>query len=87
MTGTVFDLLTERWIPVLDEDGEPDEPGLEQVLLRAHEPRRITGETPPMTAALHRLVLALLHRAAAAGAPGRFGVQAAIAAVHAEAPT
>ncbi|GAA1314521.1 type I-E CRISPR-associated protein Cse1/CasA [Saccharothrix xinjiangensis] len=63
MTGSRFDLLTERWVPVLDDSGHARELGLEQVLLRAHELRRITGETPPMTAALHRLVLALLHRA------------------------
>ncbi|WP_433270612.1 type I-E CRISPR-associated protein Cse1/CasA [Actinosynnema sp. CS-041913] len=62
MTGPVFDLLTERWIPVLDEHGDADEIGLEQVLTRAHGLLRIVGETPPMTAALYRLVLALLHR-------------------------
>ena len=63
MTGAGFDLLTEPWIPVLDMDGHADEVCLEDVLLRAHELWRITGETPPMTAALHRLALALLHRA------------------------
>jgi CRISPR system Cascade subunit CasA len=58
-----FDLTTERWIPVVDLDGAPDEVSLREVLLKAHTFRRIVGETPPMTAALYRLVLAVLHRA------------------------
>ncbi|MEV0680108.1 type I-E CRISPR-associated protein Cse1/CasA [Actinosynnema sp. NPDC050436] len=63
MTEPVFDLLTEQWIPVLDLDGNADEVGLEQVFLRADRLLRIVGETPPMTAALYRVVQALLHRA------------------------
>jgi CRISPR system Cascade subunit CasA len=57
-----FDLTAERWIPVVDLDGAPGEVSLREVLLKAHTLRRIVGETPPMTAALYRLVLALLHR-------------------------
>lgn len=60
---TSFDLTTEPWIPVVDLAGRHREVGLHEVLRDAHTIRRITGETPPMTAALYRLVLAVLHRA------------------------
>lgn len=58
-----FDLLTQPWIPIVNVHGEPDEVGLEALLRDAHRIRRIAGDTPSMTAALHRLVLALMHRA------------------------
>ena len=58
-----FDLVEERWIPVIDHDGGQRTVGLEEVLLAAHQLRRIVGETPTMTAALYRVVLALAHRA------------------------
>lgn len=57
-----FDLLTERWIPVIDRNGTADKVGLKRLLLESHEFRRISGSTSPMTAALYRLVLALFHR-------------------------
>ncbi|KAA2246403.1 type I-E CRISPR-associated protein Cse1/CasA [Solihabitans fulvus] len=57
-----FDLLTQPWIPVIDLRGERCEVGLIGLLHDAHRIRRIVGDTPPMTAALHRLVLAFLHR-------------------------
>lgn len=59
----VFDLVTEPWVPVTTLDGDRRELGLRELLLRAHEIRRVVGETPPMTAALHRLLLAFVHRA------------------------
>jgi CRISPR system Cascade subunit CasA len=58
-----FDLRTEPWVPVVRPDGTQTQLGLREVLLQAHQIRRIMGETPTMTAALHRLLLALLHRA------------------------
>ncbi|MET9002051.1 type I-E CRISPR-associated protein Cse1/CasA [Amycolatopsis sp. NPDC004169] len=66
--SATFDLATESWIPVVYlEEPEPDgaEPlvGLRELFASAHRIRRIVGETPPMTAALYRLVLAVLHRA------------------------
>ncbi|GAA3463385.1 type I-E CRISPR-associated protein Cse1/CasA [Saccharothrix longispora] len=61
--ATSFDLLTERWIPVIDRNGTPDKVGLRRLLLDSHMLRRISGSTSPMTAALYRLVLALFHRA------------------------
>ncbi|MFD0883260.1 type I-E CRISPR-associated protein Cse1/CasA [Streptosporangium algeriense] len=57
-----FDLLTQPWIPVVGEDGETRQLGLRDVILSAHTIRRITAETPTMTAALHRLLLAFFHR-------------------------
>src|SRR5262249_51490922 len=48
---------------VIDLDGVRREVGLAYAILGAHRLRRISAEAPPMTAALYRLVLAVLHRA------------------------
>ncbi|UKD51106.1 type I-E CRISPR-associated protein Cse1/CasA [Amycolatopsis sp. FU40] len=58
-----FDLITQPWIPVVYTDGRGGEVGLAELFASAHDIRRIAGATPPMTAALHRLALAFLHRA------------------------
>lgn len=74
---TSFDVLTQPWIPVvwIEEEAAdlPDRVGLAQVVLDAHRIRRVVGDTPPMTAALHRLVLALLHRAYGPRTEGEWG--------------
>ncbi|WP_330274992.1 type I-E CRISPR-associated protein Cse1/CasA [Lentzea sp. NBC_00516] len=57
-----YDLRTQPWLPVVDRDGNHELVSLTRLVLNAHRIRRIVGETPSMTAALHRLVLALLHR-------------------------
>ncbi|PPK63772.1 type I-E CRISPR-associated protein Cse1/CasA [Actinokineospora auranticolor] len=57
-----FDLGREPWIPVVTVDGDQEFVGIEDVILRAHELRRIAAEAPTMTAALHRLILAVFHR-------------------------
>jgi CRISPR system Cascade subunit CasA len=57
-----FDLIEEPWLPVVSLDGRPDAVGLATLLHNAHTIRGIIGQTPPMTAALYRLVLALAHR-------------------------
>jgi CRISPR system Cascade subunit CasA len=57
-----FDLLESPWISCLRPDGTPVELGLREVVLRAHELQELHGESPPVTAALHRLFLAVLHR-------------------------
>ncbi|MFI9382100.1 type I-E CRISPR-associated protein Cse1/CasA [Kutzneria sp. NPDC052558] len=57
-----FDLRSRPWLPVVTLEGEHELVGLEQVLCEAHRFRRLTGESPTMTAALYRLLLALLHR-------------------------
>lgn len=57
-----FDLITEPWIPVVGVDGSTSAVSLEQLVIDAHTIRRIAAEAPTMTAALHRLVIALVHR-------------------------
>lgn len=57
-----YDLLTAPWIPCLDHAGRAVCLGLRDVVLRAHDMRGIRGETPLVTAATYRLLLALLHR-------------------------
>lgn len=47
---------------MITRTGEPENVGLEEVLNRAHEFRWIQGETPTVTAALHRLLVALVLR-------------------------
>lgn len=58
-----YDLLTEPWIPVRPLDGSPvREVGLREVLLSPERYASVEGETPLVTAALYRLLLAILHR-------------------------
>jgi len=57
-----FDLLSEPWIPCLKLDGSPVELGLRDTLLRSHDLREVAGESPLVTAAIYRLLLAVLHR-------------------------
>ncbi|MEP7149525.1 MAG: type I-E CRISPR-associated protein Cse1/CasA [Acidobacteriota bacterium] len=56
-----FDLTKEGWIPCL-KGGKGAELSLADVLLDAHNIGEVNGESPPVTIALHRLLLALLHR-------------------------
>lgn len=56
-----FDLLKEGWIPCIG-NGQVVEKGLTEVLISAQEITEIIGDSPPVTIALHRLLLALLHR-------------------------
>lgn len=57
-----FNLLEEAWIPCLLPDGVLVELGVYDALIQAHQLREIRGDTPLETAALHRLLLAVLHR-------------------------
>ncbi|MFF4035973.1 type I-E CRISPR-associated protein Cse1/CasA [Streptomyces sviceus] len=57
-----FNLLTEPWLPAVRMDGTRQEISLAQALGEAASYRRLAGSTPTMTAALHRLLLALAHR-------------------------
>jgi len=57
-----FDLLQSPWIPCIQNDGTFVELGLRDALVRAHELRELSGESPLVTAALYRLLLAVLHR-------------------------
>ena len=58
-----FDLTRAPWIPCETLDGARVELGFEDVLLRAHELAGIHDESPLATAVIHRLLLAILHRA------------------------
>jgi CRISPR system Cascade subunit CasA len=57
-----FNLLEEPWIPVL-EGGRVREVSIREALLRAPRIARIETASPLEEAALHRLLLAILHRA------------------------
>ena len=57
-----FNLLDEPWIPCLMEDNELKELSVRSVLSEATEIREIVDASPVITAALHRLLLAILHR-------------------------
>lgn len=57
-----FDLTTQPWLPCIDQDSQPVELSLRDALVRAHQLREMGGESPLVTAALHRLLLAVLHR-------------------------
>lgn len=58
-----FNLAFEPWIPCLmPESIVPEELSLFDTLRRAHEIREISDDSPLVTVALHRLLLAILHR-------------------------
>jgi CRISPR system Cascade subunit CasA len=57
-----FLLTTEPWIPCRMPNGARCEFGLLETLARAHEIEAVHDTSPPVTLALHRLLLAILHR-------------------------
>ena len=57
-----FNLIDRPWIPCTMPDGNHTELSLRETLLQAHEIREIFDQSPLVTAALHRLLLAILHR-------------------------
>jgi len=57
-----FNLLERPWMPCIRRDGTPLELGLRETLAQAHQLRELHGESPLVTAALYRLLLAVLHR-------------------------
>lgn len=61
MTFT-FNLTEAPWIPCMDAAGNARELSLLEVLTQAHSLRDLGGESPLVTAALYRLLLAILHR-------------------------
>lgn len=58
-----FDLIDGPWIPVRAGGGVVQEVGIGEALLRAKDFTRIESASPVVTASLHRLLLAVLHRA------------------------
>ena len=72
--ATSFNLCDEPWLPCIRLDGRAVELGLYDMLMQAHTLRELLGETPLETAALHRLLLAVLHPRSSGqrtAAPGR----------------
>ena len=57
-----FNLVDVPFIPCLDLQGRPCELGLLETLLQATNLREVRDDSPLVTVALHRLLLALLHR-------------------------
>ncbi|MFZ5824076.1 MAG: type I-E CRISPR-associated protein Cse1/CasA [Bacillota bacterium] len=62
-----YNLLTERWIPVVDLKGSDSELGLLEVLERAHELREVVDSAPPIQFGLYRLLVAFVMDAFAIG--------------------
>ncbi len=57
-----FNLIEKPFIPCVHPDGQTVEWGLRDVLLKAHEIAELRDGSPLVTVALHRLLLAILHR-------------------------
>ncbi len=57
-----YNLVDEQWIPCLMRDGSQGELSLLDTLTQAHLVREIHDSSPLVTVALHRLLLAILHR-------------------------
>ena len=57
-----FNLIDEPWLPCARPDGGQELLGLRRALAEAHRLRELGGESPLVVVALHRLLLALLHR-------------------------
>ena len=58
-----FNLIDQPWIPCVRADGQVSELSLYETLSQAHELRGLQGDSPLETAALYRLLLAILHSA------------------------
>jgi len=58
-----FNLIEQPWIPCVDTEGSVIELSLRETLVQAHNLRSIAGDSPLETAALYRLLLAVLHSA------------------------
>jgi CRISPR system Cascade subunit CasA len=58
-----FDLVDSPWIPCIDAAGRRVELGLRDTLVRAHELTEVRDESPLTTAALLRLLMAVLYAA------------------------
>jgi CRISPR system Cascade subunit CasA len=59
---STFNLIDEPWIPCIRLDGHAEPLSLRDTLIQAHAIREIYTDSPLTVAALHRLLLAILHR-------------------------
>ena len=57
-----FNLIAEKWIPVVSKDWQRQEVSLVELFQTWEEWREIQAENPPTTLALYRFLLAILHR-------------------------
>jgi CRISPR system Cascade subunit CasA len=57
-----FNLIEKPFIPCVRLDGQMVEYGLQDALVKAHEIAELRDGSPLVTVALHRLLLAILHR-------------------------
>ena len=57
-----FNLVDKAWIPVIDANGIRREIGIREAIVDAHRIAELRDESPLVTAALHRMLLAVLHR-------------------------
>ena len=57
-----FNLVTKPWLPVRFQNGHFREVSLRDVLLQAHDIKQLEDPSPLVLAALHRFLLAVLHR-------------------------
>lgn len=57
-----FNLVDEAWLPCVWLDGTTVTLSLRDTLTQAHQLQSLVGDSPPQTAALHRFLLAILHR-------------------------
>jgi len=67
-----FNLIDDRWIPCIMPDGRQEEKSLREVLLQAGGIEEIFDSSPLVTIALHRLLLAVLHRNFGPGSGGEW---------------
>jgi CRISPR system Cascade subunit CasA len=70
----LFNLLDEPWLPAIPRDGtRTEEVSLVGLLSHARSYRCLAGSTPTMTAALYRVVLAVIHRVYGPSSLARWG--------------
>ena len=72
-----FNLLHEPWVAVLRTDGSTGEVSLLDAFREGDRISRVTGELPTQAFAIHRLLLAILHRAAPVRTPAEWAELAA----------
>lgn len=56
-------MIDEAWIPCIGQDGRRIDHGIRDCLVQAHMLREICDDSPLVTVAIHRLLLAILYRA------------------------
>ncbi len=57
-----FNLVDQGWLPCVMSDGSFRELNLREIFSEAHNIRELIGDSPPETIALHRILLAMIHR-------------------------